>query len=74
MKTKKIGARDFGTLIAALKELKKLNALDKESGWWTDLKELKAASEAIEEFQFGDPKQYKKLFDNGKKKEVFLII
>ena len=74
MKKREIGSRDFQGLIASLKELKKLNALDKESGWWTDLRELKAASESIEELQFGDPKQYKKLFDNGKKKEVFLII
>ena len=74
MKHKDIGARDFSQLIASLKELKKLNALDKESGWWTDLRELKEASEAIEELQFGNPKNYKKLFDNGKKKEVFLII
>ena len=72
IRSKDLGGRDFGNLIASLKELKKLNALDKESLWWEDLRELKAASESIEELQFGDPKKFKLIFDNGKKKEIFL--
>jgi len=72
IKEKSLGGRDFGNLIASLKELKKLNALDKENLWWEDLRELKSASESIEELQFGEPKKFKTIFDNGKKKEIFL--
>ena len=74
MKSKKdMGGRDFAQLIAALKEFKKLSALDKESSWWTNLRELREASESIEELQFGDPEKFKSIFDNNKKKEIFLL-
>ena len=67
-----IGNRDLATLSAALVKLDNQLAASKEDTWWTRVQELKKASEAIEELNIGPSESYASIFDNGKKKAIFL--
>ena len=70
---KNAGARDHGTYVNELLKIQEQIDSRGEDVWWAKLKQLKEASESIEELQFDDPKRYKMIFDNGKKNEVFLM-
>ena len=67
-----LGGRDFAQFIAAFERLKKESGNKKRNEWVEDLKDLKSLEDTCEELQLGDSNKYKSLFDNGKKKEVFL--
>jgi len=68
-----IGSRDLATLSAAIVKLDNQLAASREDVWWSRVKELKQASEAIEDLNIGSSESYAKFFDNGKKKAIFLV-
>jgi hypothetical protein len=70
---KPIGSRDLATLSAAVVKLDQQLAASREDVWWSRVKELKQASEAIEELNIGPSESYASFFDNGKKKAIFLV-
>ena len=72
VRSKEIGNRDLATLSAALVKLDNQLAASKEDSWWLRIQELKKTSEAIEELNIGPSESYAVLFDNGKKKVIFL--
>lgn len=68
-----LGARDHSTYTTTLLKIQQQLDTQSESKWLVKLRELKQASGAIEELQFGDPVLYKSIFENGKKKENLLM-
>lgn len=68
-----IGSRDLATLSAAIVKLDNQLAASREDVWWNRVKELKQASEAIEDLNIGSSESYAEFFDNGKKKAIFLV-
>ena len=73
VRSKEIGNRDLATLSAALVKLDNQLAASKEDTWWLRVQELKKASEAVEELNIGPSESYAEFFDNGKKKQIFLV-